>query len=390
MRYDSIIVHYHEIALKQNNRQRFEEQLRRNIESTLVGLVRGPVRRKRGSIEVVLREESPVETILERLQWVFGIRFFAPALHVDPDIEPIKERAWELVKERPFKSFGVRTQRTNKAFPMNSMEISGEVGAHIKELSGAAVNLTNPDLWCNIRLAENRAVVFAERVEGAGGLPAKSGELAASLLSSGIDSPVAAYRIMRRGERLIFIHFHSYPYTSKRSQENVESLVKILARHQGDSRLFLVPLLEIQKKIVERADPALRVLLYRRAMVRLAERIAIPLGAAALVTGENVGQVASQTLSNIRAIDDVATLPILRPVAGDDKEQIINSARRIGTYDISIEPDDDCCSLFVPRRPETRARLEIVRAEEAQVGLDAELDRALAAVEERLVPFSPS
>ena len=247
--------------------------------------------------------------------------------------------------------------------------------------------MDNPDLTCFIEIAPQRIFIYAEKISAPGGLPVGSNERAVSLISSGIDSPVASYKIMKRGVKLTYVHFHSQPYTNRNSQRNTEDLVRLLTRHQYVSDLYLVPFVEIQRHIMTRAPASYRVILYRRAMLRIAEDIAQKVDALALVTGENVGQVASQTLSNMRVIEEVTPLPILRPLAGDNKEEIINEARRIGTYQISIEPYEDCCSVFVPKHPETRANLEKVREIESTLDLAPLIEQTLEQTERKTFKF---
>lgn len=376
-----ILIHYHEIGLKGKNRGRFERLLMTNINRALKGLPRGNVQRLSGRMMLALTSESPVEVICERLATVFGIANFSEAIAVNREIEAIRETAWALARKTDFASFKIATKRGDKTFPLNSEQINRDVGHHIQTLSGARVQMDAPDLTCFIEIAPQRIFVYAKKIPAPGGLPVGAGERAVSLISSGIDSPVASYKLMKRGVALTYVHFHSQPYTNRNSQRNTEDLVRLLNRHQFASDLYLVPFVEIQRHIMTRAPASYRVILYRRAMLRIAEAIAEKVGAQALVTGENVGQVASQTLSNMRAIEEVTALPILRPLAGDNKEEIIALARRIGTYDISIEPYEDCCSVFVPKHPETRADLEKVHAIESALDLAPLIAQTLAQTE---------
>jgi thiamine biosynthesis protein ThiI len=269
-----------------------------------------------------------------------------------------------LLAERSFASFKIDARRGTKDFALNSQEINQELGAFVQSVTGTAVRMENPDLTCFIELVGRNAYVYFEKIRGGGGLPHASGGKVLCLISGGIDSPVAAFRLIRRGCKALFVHFHSYPHTTRESQEKVRRILQILSRYQLESKLFLVPFADLQREIMAYAPPALRVLLYRRFMIRIAESLALSEGAAALVTGDSVGQVASQTLENLRAVSSATELPIFRPLIGDDKEDIISTARAIGTYEISILPDQDCCTLFVPRHPETMARADqIDRAE---------------------------
>ena len=267
-----------------------------------------------------------------------------------------------LLKDRDFDSFRITANRADKRFPVRSDEINRDLGTYVKEYSGARVDLTHPDLEIFVDVLPTGILLYFEEISGYGGLPVGvSGETMA-MLSGGIDSPVAAWHMMKRGCRVSFAHFHSYPLVDMSSIEKAGELAHRLTRHQYRSRLFLIPFGEIQKRIIVSTDPAYRVILYRRLMVRITEQLARRHGAKAIVTGESCGQVSSQTLDNMVVIDQASSMPILRPLVGFNKEEIVNVARRIGTFPISILPDQDCCSLFVPRHPETRAKLEKVPA----------------------------
>ena len=376
-----ILVHYHEIGLKGKNRGRFERQLVDNLRTSLKDIPGISVQRITGRIVLTLPADAPVDVIQDRLRHVYGIAKYSLAAQPEAELEAIRDTAWEVVKDKPFGSFKVATKRSDKRFPVNSDGVNRDVGAHIQGLSRADVRMEDPDLTCYVEISPQGTFVYTEKRAGAGGLPVGVNERAMSLLSSGIDSPVASYRIMKRGVRLSFIHFHSAPYTNRNSQRNTEELVRILTNYQYRSTLYLVPFVEIQRHIMGHAVPGYRVILYRRAMFRIAEAIASAEGALALVTGESVGQVASQTLSNMRAIEEVTTLPVLRPLAGDNKDEIVDEARRIGTYEVSIEPYEDCCTVFVPKHPETRADLDTVRDIEAQLDYPALIDQTVSATE---------
>ena len=382
-----MLIHYHEIGLKGKNRGKFERRLMTNITRALKDVPCGKLERLSGRMMLALTSESPIDVIRERRSTVFGIANFSEAVVAKRNIEAIRETTWALAQKADFESFKIVTKRGDKTFPLNSDQINRDVGKHIQTLSGARVLMDNPDLICFIEIAPQRIFIYAEKIPAPGGLPVGSNERAVSLLSSGIDSPVASYKIMKRGVKLTYVHFHSQPYTNRNSQRNTEDLVRLLTRHQYVSDLYLVPFVEIQRHIMTRAPASYRVILYRRAMLRIAEAIAQKVDAHALVTGENVGQVASQTLSNIRAIEEVTPLPILRPLAGDNKEEIINEARRIGTYQISIEPYEDCCSVFVPKHPETRANLEKVREIESTLDLAPLIIQTLEQTERKTFKF---
>jgi thiamine biosynthesis protein ThiI len=366
---NGVVIHYHEIALKLGNRRFFEMQLRRNVLRATAKLGLKDVLRLSGRMLGMLAPGAEWEKIAGALKKVFGIAYFAPAVKLKQNMEEIKAAALKLLADKNFASFKVETKRSQKHFPITSPQINAEVGEHVRQRFPARVDLSQPDLTLHIEIVDNYALMYTGRIEGPGGLPVGTSERAVCLISGGIDSPVAAYKMMKRGVKLIFAHFHSAPFTSPASQRNVERLVEMLNAYQFRSKLYLVPFAEIQQHIVAHAAPSYRVLLYRRAMVRIAEMIACKNRAHALVTGENVAQVASQTLVNMKVINQAATLPILRPLAGDDKQEIIAAARRIGTFEISTEPFEDCCSLFVPPHPETRAKLPVIHEFEAKLEL---------------------
>ena len=369
-----IVVHYHEVGLKGKNRPFFEEKLKENIQKTLKGLPYYRVRRIYGRLLIELSEGSPWEEIKGRLRAVFGIAYLVQAWATELDLEKIKEGTWLLLKDKEFASFKIDTRRARKDFPLNSPEINREVGQYILTKSARRVDLTQPDITCYLEIVENYAFIYFEKIKGPGGLPVSSGGKVAVLLSGGLDSPVAAYKMLKRGCRAIFIHFHSYPFTDRESQQKVKQIVEILSKYQFHSRLYLVPFADIQQRIIAIAPPSLRVILYRRYMLRIAQDIAAEERAMALVTGDSLGQVASQTLENICVISQAVQMPILRPLIGEDKEEIVSRAKEIGTYEISILPHQDCCSLFLPKQPETKARLGQV--EEAEHLL--EIDDAIA------------
>jgi thiamine biosynthesis protein ThiI len=278
-------------------------------------------------------------------------------------------------------TFRVSAKRADKRFPLSSPEIEREVGGRIKEARNWTVNLANPELTIRVEALTNEAFYSFGTVRGAGGLPVGSSGRVACLLSGGIDSPVAAWRMMRRGCRVLFVHFHSYPILSRASQEKARELAKLLTRFQYHSRLFLVPFGDIQQRVVLAVPPPLRVVVYRRLMMRIAERIARMHRAQGLVTGDVVGQVASQTLENMATIGSVVTMPVLRPLVGMDKEEITAEAIRLATYPISIIPDQDCCTLFTPRHPATRAKPHEVERAEADLPIDDIVAQAVAAAE---------
>jgi len=363
---DSVLIRYHEIALKKGNRSYFTELLKRNLLAAVNDLGAKEIRSLPARLLLTFKEDVPAATLIERMRTVFGVANFSIVERTSRDIDGLRSRILDSLNGTHFESFRIETQRGDKTFPLTSPEINRRLGAAVKEKSGARVDLENAAFTITVEILPRDAFFGFNKISGAGGLPVGASGRVVALISGGIDSPVAAYRMMQRGCRLIFIHFHSAPFQDKTSQEKVRELLKVLTRHQFTSRLFLVPFGEIQRQIVASVARPLRVVLYRRMMLRIAEAIARKERAKALVTGESLGQVASQTLDNMAVIEQAARLPILRPLVGMDKQEIIDQARRIGTFEISSIPDQDCCQLFVPKHPATKARVAEVEEDEAR------------------------
>jgi len=366
----AVIVHYHEISLKRGNRPLFLRHLARNLERATADL--GPVRLQQlsGRILLDLADHPRPEAVRDRVARVFGVASCALAYRVPSTVEAMKAVVARLIEGRRFASFRITARRAFKTYPKSSVELNREIGAFVLERVDARVDLTSPEVNIYVEVMPAETYVYVDRTPGPGGLPVGASGTVVALLSGGIDSPVAAWRMMKRGCRVVFVHFHSVPYLPATSQEKARALVSVLTRWQYASRLVLVPFGEIQREIVLAVPPAARVVVYRRMMVRIAEAIGRHHGALALATGESLGQVASQTLSNIARIDEVAGLPILRPLIGFDKLEITDAARRLGTFEISIEPDADCCTLFVPKHPATRMSEEEIRTAEARLDVE--------------------
>jgi thiamine biosynthesis protein ThiI len=362
-----IIIHYSEIALKKGNRGYFEAKLRDNIQKALRDFSIRNVKMDFGRFILYLPQNSPIDQIVNRLKDVIGIAHFSLAYQGNEHIDILKDQIYEKLAKMPFSTFKISTKRADKQYPLTSVQVNQIVGERIHTGLKKPVDLTNPDLTCNIEIFNKQLFFYFERNEGLRGLPVGSSGRVVSLLSSGIDSPVASYQMMKRGCRVIFVHFHSFPFTDKSSYHNAIKLANQLTKFQYSSRLYLVPLVKVQEAIILQAPAKLRLLLYRRMMFRIAELIAKKERAKVLVTGESVGQVASQTLENIAAISAVVSLPILRPLIGMDKEWIIEQAKSIGTFTTSIEPYDDCCSYLVPKNPETKAKFAEVQAAENKI-----------------------
>ncbi len=379
------LVHYGEVGLKGKNRSFFEKKLVQNIRLSLKGTGYAEVRRIYGRILVTLHPEADIVAIQERLGKVMGIAHFELASAAAQTIDAIQAAALELIRDREFKTLKVETKRANKRFPLTSPEISATVGAYLLKGTGTSADMHTPDLRCTIEIVEEAAYIYVDKIRGVGGLPVGTSGKGIVMLSGGIDSPVAAWRMMKRGVKVLFVHFYSYPYTDKASLEKVEELAEILAAWNYRTQVYLVPFAEVQREIVTQTPAPFRVILYRRMMIRIAQQIATAAKAECLVTGESLGQVASQTLGNLRVIEKVAELPILRPLIGDDKAEIMDLAQQIGTFEISTLPHDDCCSLFVPNHPATHASLEAVQKAEAALDINALVKLAVESVEKKIV-----
>jgi thiamine biosynthesis protein ThiI len=368
---DCILVRYHEVALKKGNRPYFLRMLKHNLASALKGLpVRG-IKSLQGRLLVLMDGAFAESDLRRRLSSVFGVANFSLAERTACDLVPLTGKIIEGLEGKTFNSFRIATKRADKSFPLTSPQINQHIGAAVQTKTGSRVDLEHADLTISVEILPDAAFFAFDKVPGPGGLPVGVSGRVVALISGGIDSPVAAYRMMQRGCRVSFVHFHSAPYLDKTSQEKVRELVKLLTRHQFSSRLYLVPFGEVQRQIVATVLRPLRVVLYRRMMLRIAEDIARREKARALVTGESLGQVASQTLENLAVIEQAANLMILRPLIGMDKQEIIDQARRIDTFEISAIPDQDCCQLFVPPHPETKAKLADVNHAEATLDLQA-------------------
>ena len=375
---NSIVIHYQELALKGKNRPWFIGRLVRNLRRALADLDIVEVRALMGRIEVKLGPETTREEAGERIRRTFGIANFSYARRTALDVDAIAREILADLADRECRTFGVSVRRADKRFPMTSPEVEREIGGRIKAARGWTVDLGDPELTVHVELLSNEAFYFFGKERGAGGLPTGTAGRVTCLLSGGIDSPVAAYRMMKRGCTVTFVHFHSYPILSRASIEKARALVQLLTTWQQRSRLYLVPFGDLQQQVVLAVPGPMRVIVYRRLMLRIAETIARAREAKALVTGDVVGQVASQTLENLQVIGQVATLPLFRPLIGMDKEEIMDQARRIGSYPISIIPDQDCCTLFTPRNPLTRGRLPVIEAAEGALPVDALVESAVA------------
>ncbi|MBX3326511.1 MAG: tRNA uracil 4-sulfurtransferase ThiI [Nitrospira sp.] len=381
-----VIAHYHELALKGHNRDYFEQSLVTNIRTALRDLGVRQVQNLHSRIRIELPPETDVEVVRDRLVRVCGIANFSlgrviPLQLGNPDLEALSAAAVAELQAKSFQTFRVTAKRADKRLALTSMDIEKTIGAAICVQTGKKVSLKQPDLTVYIELLTKDAFCSAEKVEGPGGMPTGVSGKVACLISGGIDSPVAAYRLIKRGCQASFIHFSGRPLVSRASEDKVRDLVRTLIQYQYHAHLHVIPFGEIQREIVLTAPAPFRIVLYRRMMIRITEELARRENCWALVTGDSLGQVASQTPQNICVIEDAAELPILRPLIGMDKREIIDEARRLGTYETSIEPDQDCCKLFVPPHPSTKTRLDDVLRIERMLDISTLVKRGLEQAE---------
>ena len=366
-----------EISLKGGNRKWFERTLTENVRRALADLPVAAVTRPAWRVLISFSPPVVFAEAARRLHTVFGLGAIMAVEHAGFTMGDLQAAIEPRLEGLSPATFAVRCLRSDKTYPMTSPEIERSVGSFVQEKTGWPVRLHDPDLTIHILIDENGLFTWTRRVPGPGGLPVGVSGRASCLLSGGIDSPVAAYMMMKRGMRLDFVHFHSVPRTDPASLEKVHDLVRVLNRYQGQARLAMVPLLEIQEQIAARCPASLRVLLYRRFMFGLTERVARRFRARALVTGESLGQVASQTIENMAAVEAITSLPVLRPLIGLDKQQIINIAKMAGTFELSILPHFDCCSFLTPDNPATKSFADELDAAEAALDVNTLVADAL-------------
>ena len=375
-----IIVRYAEIHLKGKNRGYFERVFCVNLEKALKGL-RHELRRTSGRYLVAAFQDRDAEEICERIARVFGVHSYSLGYRVSNDLDSIFEAA-KIVSPREG-TFKVDTHRADKKYPMTSPELNAEIGAKLLEKFPALkVDVREPQhvVYLDIR-EDGSALVFGKFEEGAGGMPVGTSSKGVLLISGGIDSPVAGYMMAKRGMEVEYLHFHSYPYTNEQAKDKVVELARILSRYTGGTSISTVKVTHIQEEIHKKCAAELNVTLLRRFMFRIAERVAKRKGAKCLITGESLGQVASQTIEGITSSNAVVTLPVLRPLIGFDKEEIIIRAKKIGTFETSVLPYEDCCTIFTPRHPRTHPVLEEVVQYESALDIEGLIQRAMEGVE---------
>ncbi len=379
---DLILLKYGEIALKGLNKPLFEGKLVNNIKSRLEKIGRFSIKKAQSTIYVEPLEDGiDMEEAVESLTKVFGIVNICPVMKCEKDMESIAKAAVECVNSMRTteKTFKVEAKREDKKFPLNSPQICMQLGGKILEaVRDISVDVHKPDITVNVEVRQE-AYVYTRKIKGAGGMPIGTNGKATILLSGGIDSPVAGYMIAKRGVELEAVHFHSHPYTSDRAKEKVIDLAKQMSKYCGKIRLHVVPFTKIQLDIIEKCPENYLTVIMRRLMMRIAEKISTKEGSSALITGESIGQVASQTMESLVCTDNAVIQPVFRPCIGMDKEEIVTISKKIGTYETSILPFEDCCTIFVPKHPKTKPQLaEIIEAEKALGDIEAALDEAIA------------
>ena len=377
-----ILIKNGELALKGLNRCNFEDILIKNIRRRLKTLGEVTIRKAQSAIYIEPKEEAfDFEEALNRVKLIFGIAGFSRAFVCEKDMADILEKSPEYLKStlENVKTFKVEAKRADKRFPLKSPEICRELGSVIlSKYHHLKVDVHNPDVTVFVEIRDTNAYVHAEQIQGAGGLPVGTAGIASILISGGIDSPVAAWTMAKRGLRLNAIHFASPPYTSPRAEMKVKTLLSKVARYSGCINLAIVPFTEIQDEIANNCPEEYFTLIMRRMMMRIAERIARDSGSLALITGESLGQVASQTLPALVTTDAVANIPVLRPLIGMDKEEIVTISRNIDTFETSILPYEDCCTVFTPKHPKTRPTLDSCSEAESGLEIDALIEKAIS------------
>jgi thiamine biosynthesis protein ThiI len=375
-----LLVRYGEIFLKGLNRPFFEKLQVQRTSEALGGYPGVRVTKSEGRLYVAGYAEGDEPGVIGRVREVFGLHSVCPAVKTDKDFETVCETAARCLKEAFLKggaTFKVEARRADKRYPMNSMEIAREAGAYLLEhVDGAKVDIHNPDVVVNIEIRD-AAYCYAEIIPCAGGMPVGSNGRAMLLLSGGIDSPVAGYMVAKRGVELTAVHYHSFPYTGEKARQKVIDLTKLLSRSAGKIRLHVVHFTDIQTEIYQKCPEEELTIIMRRFMMRIAEKLAREEGALSLVTGESIGQVASQTMQSLYVTDSVVGMPVFRPVIGMDKIEIMDYARRIGTYDTSILPYEDCCTVFVAKHPVTKPHLKFIERSESVLDAEGLIEAAL-------------
>lgn len=384
MKYDHLLVRYGELTLKTGNRNTFVNQLKSNLKYALIPLEGYKVLANRDRMYIELEPHADVEEIIKRASKVFGVHSVSPVIKVEKDIEEIKKAAVILAQDVDVagNTFKVDAKRSDKGFPYETFDLQQILGKEIlMNVEHLTVKVKQPDYKIMVEIRRDAAYLYSRVIEGAGGLPVGTGGKTLLMLSGGIDSPVAGIEVMKRGVTIEAIHFHSPPFTSEEAKQKVIQLTQIMAETTGEIKLHLVPFTEIQKTIHKVVPENLTMTSTRRMMLKIADRFAHQIEAKAIVNGENLGQVASQTLGSMYAINAVTTMPILRPLLTYDKDEIVIKAKAIGTFETSIQPFEDCCTIFTPKNPKTNPRLDRVEHFEEKFDFDTLINEAIEGIE---------
>ncbi|TES34395.1 tRNA 4-thiouridine(8) synthase ThiI [Staphylococcus epidermidis] len=383
MQYDHLLVRYGELTLKGTNRKMFVNQLKDNVKRALIPLSGYHVKGKRDRMYIELSPEADINEIIQRLSKVYGIKSISPVIKIDKNEEKINQSAIQLSHDfEKGSTFKVDVKRVDKSFRLDTYELQRQVGgAILKENNNITVNVKNPDYEIKIEVRMDAIYIYEKVIAGAGGLPVGTGGKTLLMLSGGIDSPVAGIEVMKRGVTVEAIHFHSPPFTSEKAKDKVIELTRILAERVGPIKLHLVPFTEIQKQINKVVHPRYTMTSTRRMMMRISDKVVHQINANAIVNGENLGQVASQTLKSMYAINHVTATPVLRPLLTLDKEDIIKKAKELGTFETSIQPYEDCCTIFTPKNPVTEPDFDKVIKYESVFNFDELIENAVENIE---------
>lgn len=383
MQFDHLLVRYGELTLKGTNRKMFVNQLKDNVKRALIPLRGYHVKGKRDRMYIELSPEADINEIIHRLSKVYGIKSISPVIKIDKNEEKINQSAIQLSHDfEKGSTFKVDVKRVDKSFRLDTYELQRQVGgAILKENNNITVNVKNPDYEIKIEVRMDAIYIYEKVIAGAGGLPVGTGGKTLLMLSGGIDSPVAGIEVMKRGVTVEAIHFHSPPFTSEKAKDKVIELTRILAERVGPIKLHLVPFTEIQKQINKVVHPRYTMTSTRRMMMRISDKVVHQINANAIVNGENLGQVASQTLKSMYAINHVTATPVLRPLLTLDKEDIIKKAKELGTFETSIQPYEDCCTIFTPKNPVTEPDFDKVVKYESVFNFDEMIENAVENIE---------
>ena len=384
MQYDHLLVRYGELTLKGTNRKMFVNQLKDNVKRALIPLSGYHVKGKRDRMYIELSPEADINEIIQRLSKVYGIKSISPVIKIDKNEEKINQSAIQLSHDfEKGSTFKVDVKRVDKSFRLDTYELQRQVGgAILKKNNNITVNVKNPDYEIKIEVRMDAIYIYEKVIAGAGGLPVGTGGKTLLMLSGGIDSPVAGIEVMKRGVTVEAIHFHSPPFTSEKAKDKVIELTRILAERVGPIKLHLVPFTEIQKQINKVVHPRYTMTSTRRMMMRISDKVVHQINANAIVNGENLGQVASQTLKSMYAINHVTATPVLRPLLTLDKEDIIKKAKELGTFETSIQPYEDCCTIFTPKNPVTEPDFDKVIKYESVFNFDEMIENAVENIEQ--------